>query len=65
MEPEGSKAHSLQEVAAFANIDLPCCCSSSCQKYLSGSSPWLTSMSWPEVSWLVCLFGVFYPFFIY
>lgn len=29
MEQEVSEAHSLQEVAAFANADLPCCCSSS------------------------------------
>lgn len=31
MEPEVSKAYSLQDVAAFAVIDLLCCCSLSCQ----------------------------------
>lgn len=48
MDPEVSKAHTLQEASAFANTDFSMLLWLIMSKCFSGSSPWLASMSWPD-----------------
>lgn len=48
MDPEVSKAHTLQEASAFANTDFSMLLWLIMSKCLSGSSPWLASVSWPD-----------------